>query len=71
MAEITNLALPTYEDAQRALFGQILDTVRLAVLLVFLLSLGGLAFSTLPTIPIVLLIVLLAFEFAVAEIGAG
>jgi anti-anti-sigma regulatory factor len=69
MAEITNLALPTYEDAQRALFGQILDTVRLAVLLVFLLSLGGLAFSTLPTIPIVLLIVLLAFEFAVAEIG--
>jgi anti-anti-sigma regulatory factor len=69
MAEITNLAYPTFERVQRALFGQILDTVRLAVLLVLLLSLGGLAFPILPTIPIVLLAILLVLEFGVTEAG--
>jgi rsbT co-antagonist protein RsbR len=69
MAEITNLAFPTYEDAQRALLKQILDTVRLAVVFVFLICLGVLVFPTLPTIPILLLLVLLALEFGVAEAG--
>jgi anti-anti-sigma regulatory factor len=69
MAETTNLTLPAYERAQQALFRQILNAVRLAVIVVLVLSLGGLAFPNMRTIPIGLLAVLLAIQFGVTEAG--
>jgi rsbT co-antagonist protein RsbR len=68
MAESMDFALSTYKQAQQALLKQILDVVRLAVVVVLVLSLGGLIFPTIRVTPVVLLAVLLAIEFGVTEL---
>jgi rsbT co-antagonist protein RsbR len=69
MIEQQNAAPLGYEQAQHALFSQILQAVRIGVIAVLVISLGALAIPTLRTAPIAILACVVVVELGVTELS--